>query len=141
MAGGKRASMREGPLAALFRGTAELEAEEKAQRGEREVRETAQREASERADRAWRETPPPQIEAEAELVETEIVDEEPRVPSPQERLRAAFSSDIPENVMAPPPPPAHDPYARSGLESAHGQIPATGPVLRVVGVGGAGVNA
>ena len=31
MAGGKRASMREGPLAALFRGTAELEAEEKAE--------------------------------------------------------------------------------------------------------------
>src|SRR3954452_22272580 len=107
MAGGKRASMREGPLAALFRGTAELEAEEKAQRGEREVRETAQREASERADRAWRETPPPQ--AEAELVESQIVGEGPRVPSPQERLRAAFSSDIPENVMAPPPPPAHDP--------------------------------
>src|SRR3954449_13330646 len=138
MAGGKRASMREGPLAALFRGTAELEAEEKAQRDEREVRETAQREASDRADRAWREAPaPPDIEAEAELVETQIVGEEPRVPSPQERLRAAFSSDIPENVMAPPPPPAHDPYARSGLEPAHGQVPATGPVLRVVGVGGA----
>jgi cell division protein FtsZ len=141
MAGGKRASMREGPLAALFRGTAELEAEEKAQRDEREVRETAQREASDRADRAWREAPPPpDIEAEAELVETQIVGEEPRVPSPQERLRAAFSSDIPENVMAPPPP-AHDPYARSGLEPAQGHVPASGPILRVVGVGGAGVNA
>jgi len=44
--------MREGPLAALFRGTAELEAEERQQQEEREQRETAQREASERARQA-----------------------------------------------------------------------------------------
>ena len=36
-AGGKRASMREGPLAALVRGTAELEADEAAAKQEREV--------------------------------------------------------------------------------------------------------
>src|SRR5206468_2502346 len=119
MAGGKRASMREGPLAALFRGTAELEAEEREQRQEREQREAAQRE--------------------------EIELDEPRVPSPQERLRAAFSSDVPENVMAPPPPPAPpppDPYARGGVEPTFGQARAVGgPVIRVIGVGGAGVNA
>src|SRR4051794_39836269 len=102
MAGGKRASMREGPLAALFRGTAELEAEEKARGEERVERETVRRETSERASRAWREAPPPEPEP--------VMDaEEPRVPSPQERLRAAFSSDIPENVMAPPAPPPREP--------------------------------
>src|SRR4051812_40021407 len=133
MAGGKRASMREGPLAALFRGTAELEADEKAEREHREQRETAQREATERASQAWREPPPPPVEAERE---------EPRVPSPQERLRAAFSSEIPDNVMAPPAPPEPDPYARAGGERAYGETrPAGGPVIRVVGVGGAGVNA
>ncbi|HEY3020209.1 MAG TPA: cell division protein FtsZ [Solirubrobacteraceae bacterium] len=131
--------MREGPLAALFRGTAELEAEEREQREERERRETAQREATERASQAWREAPP----AAAEDVAPEI-EAEARVPSPQERLRAAFSSDIPDNVMAPtpPPPPPPDPYARGGAESAFGQArPVGGPVIRVVGVGGAGVNA
>ena len=139
MAGGKRASMREGPLAALFRGTAELEAEERQQQEEREQRETAQREASERASQAWREAPPPVAEHVAPEVEPET-----RVPSPQERLRAAFSSDIPENVMAPAPPaaPPPDPYARGGAESAFVQArPVGSPVLRVVGVGGAGVNA
>src|SRR5213595_67922 len=69
--------------------------------------------------------------------------EEPRVPSPQERLRAAFSSDIPENVMAPPPaaPREPDPYARGGSEPFGEARPVAGPLLRVVGVGGAGVNA
>src|SRR4051794_21923547 len=44
--------------------------------------------------------------------------------------------------MAPPPPPAtHDPYTRPGLEPMHHEVSASGPVLRVVGVGGAGVNA
>jgi cell division protein FtsZ len=140
MAGGKRASMREGPLAALFRGTAELEADEKAQRAEREERETAQREATDRADRAWRESPPP-VEEEEPVASAPVVErEEPRVPSPQERLRAAFSSDIPDNVLAPPAP-AHDPYARGGAEPAFTESRSTGPILRVVGVGGAGVNA
>src|SRR5207244_8037167 len=59
---------------------------------------------------------------------------------PQAGLRAAFSPDTPETVMAPTAP-RHDPYARSGLEPVHSEVPSTGPVLRVVGVGGAGVNA
>src|SRR3954470_18356571 len=144
MAGGKRASMREGPLAALFRGTAELEADEKAQRVEREERETAQREANDRAARAWRETPPPPEVVEEEPAATAapppvVEREEPRVPSPQERLRAAFSSDIPDNVLAPPAPP--DPSARGAGEPAYEELRTAGPILRVVGVGGAGVNA
>jgi cell division protein FtsZ len=71
-------------------------------------------------------------------------DVEPRrIPSPQERLRHAFSADIPENVMAPPAPGASalepDVYARP--HSAADAAGAGGPVLTVVGVGGAGVNA
>jgi cell division protein FtsZ len=66
-----------------------------------------------------------------------------RTPTPQERLRAAFSSDIPDDVMAVPTsqPPA-DPYARSSGPAVYGPpVPQGQPVLRVVGVGGAGVNA
>src|SRR3954471_8745218 len=142
MAGGKRASMREGPLAALFRGTAELEAEDKAQREQREASDTAQREATERAERAWREAPStPEPEEKPAAAEPVVEREAPRVPSPQQRLRAAFSSDIPDNVLAPPAPAPADPYARGGVEPSYDQARAAGPILRVVGVGGAGVNA
>src|SRR3954467_2380282 len=129
MAGGKRASMREGPLAALFRGTAELEADEKSQREEREQRDAAQRETNERAARAWREAPEP-VEEETVTAEPVVERPEPRVPSPQERLRAAFSSDIPDNVLAPPAPP--DPYARGTSQTAFDEARSTGPILRVV---------
>jgi cell division protein FtsZ len=146
MAGGKRASMREGPLAALFRGTAELEAEEKAEVERREEREAQRRETTARAGQAWREAREPDEEPERERAPAPPppaapAPAEPRVPSPQERLRAAFSSDIPENVMAPPPP-ARDPYARPAESPPyHETRPVGSPVLRVVGVGGAGVNA
>jgi cell division protein FtsZ len=71
---------------------------------------------------------------------------EPRhVPSPQERLRNAFSSDIPENVLERPaaPEPPRDVYARpERIAESFAPPRAVGtPVLRVVGVGGAGVNA
>jgi len=100
---GRRASMREGPLAALFRRTEELGIEE------------SQPQAS----------PPPQPPV------------APPAPAPRpahERLREVFSSAIPENVLEQPavePPPAPSPAA----------LKPTRPVLRVVGVGGAGVNA
>ncbi|MCW2983381.1 MAG: ftsZ, partial [Conexibacter sp.] len=76
--------------------------------------------------------------------------QEPRAPSAQERLRHAFSSELPDDILAPPVPepapaaPAHDPYARSSAsfdESPWGAKVAGSPVIRVVGVGGAGVNA
>ena len=101
---GKRASMREGPLAALFRKT-----------------ETEGLEDS------------PGTSVEEQPVPA------PRIPSPQERLRHAFSSDLPDNLMAPPsaePPPLESTYA-----SWDGSGPVGKPQLRVVGVGGAGVNA
>src|SRR4051812_10783667 len=142
MAGGKRASMREGPLAALFRGTADLEADDRA---DKERREREQAETESRAGEAWRaprEEPEPEPVAERREPPEEP-DEAPRVPSPQERLRAAFSADLPENVMAPPTqaPRSPDPYARAPEAPSFDARPSGGPVIRVIGVGGAGVNA
>jgi cell division protein FtsZ len=75
--------------------------------------------------------------------------EDPRIPSPQERLRQAFSSDIPESLLdrpSPAPPTApRRPHSEPGperyTESYTRPGPVGSPVIRVVGVGGAGVNA
>jgi cell division protein FtsZ len=124
--------MREGPLAALFRKTAE-----DAPGGEEETPASPKQPAANPARRAaghpsLREPSP----------EPEPEPEPQPVPSPQERLRHAFSSDLPENVLEPPvrhEPPA-DVYARPERDFAAVRA-AGGPVIRVVGVGGAGVNA
>ena len=64
----------------------------------------------------------------------------PRVPTPQERLRHAFSSDLPENMMSPPS--GNPPHEEAPLPYQPPALEAVGtPQLRVVGVGGAGVNA
>ena len=63
------------------------------------------------------------------------------VPTPQDRLRAAFSSDIPDNVMSAPTAPSRDPYARVQHSYVPESTPAGQPVLRVIGVGGGGCNA
>lgn len=132
MASGKRASMREGPLAALFRRT------------EDDASVDATTEAA--ADAAAAEqAAAPQTEAPAAphpslLAPTAPAPQEPEIapPSPQERLRAAFSSDIPENMLEPPRRhPRSDAYEQHVSQRA----PGLGPVLRVVGVGGGGVNA
>jgi cell division protein FtsZ len=78
--------------------------------------------------------------------EQDAPSDQPRIPTPQERLRHAFSSDIPDDVLqAPTPVPERprDPYARSSAErDLYGPaLPAGQPIIRVVGVGGAGVNA
>jgi cell division protein FtsZ len=109
MASGKRASMREGPLAALFRKTEE-----------------AQQQAAA--------PPPPEPPAEA-APESPAA---PRTPTPQERLRHAFSSDLPDNMMAPPE--AERPSATEYQWSTAADMTRQ-PELRVVGVGGGGVNA
>jgi cell division protein FtsZ len=119
MASGKRASMREGPLAALFRKT--------------------ETEGLENGHTAAPEAPPPAPAAEAPPEPTPAPrrEAEPRIPTPQERLRHAFSSDLPENMMSPPPPAATDyqwSTASQPQEVGH-------PQLKVVGVGGGGVNA
>jgi cell division protein FtsZ len=162
MASGKRASMREGPLAQLFRKTDEDEVPREEPRRE-EQRPPRQEPRAGRplpkggpSPQITRQPPEPRpsmelteaakraqqrAEARASRREREA---EPQplsryegVPSPEERLRTVFSSDIPENIMerTPEPPPEPEPF---GMPSA-GKV--TEPVLRVVGVGGAGVNA
>jgi cell division protein FtsZ len=79
----KRASMREGPLAALFRRTEEEDTES-------QDKPAAPPEEKPRAQ----EPPapePPQPEPEE--------DKGPTVPAPRERLRHFFSSEIPENMI------------------------------------------
>jgi cell division protein FtsZ len=137
--------MREGPLAALFRKTAEDTSASSAPPESQAppVPETPPAPAA-KAPPAPPETerrslPHPSFEAPAPDLEPE----ERHVPSPQERLRHAFSSDIPDNVLEPPAEraPTHDVYARPDRESVSSARGVGGPVIRVVGVGGAGVNA
>jgi cell division protein FtsZ len=139
----KRASMREGPLAALFRKTAEDAPGAKKEEAEAPL---------EREQAAPQTPPAPAAEQHAPAAPPAAPpepSEEPHIPSPQERLRQAFSADIPESLMerpapAAPRPPAEDPYARPDRlsDSFASQAPSTlTPVIRVVGVGGAGVNA
>src|ERR1044072_4186703 len=80
MGSGKRASMREGPLANLFRKT------------ETEGLEPATPQAQEQ---------PPSVP------ESPVVPER-ATPTPQERHRHAFSSEIPGDMMAPPEEPVRD---------------------------------
>jgi cell division protein FtsZ len=140
--------MREGPLAALFRKTegGEEQADETGAVPSEPVREeapaVAQRASTPPAKAAparERQLPHPALSAPAEAPS-----EPARVPSPKERLRHAFSSEIPENVMERQPAsarPVMDDYARQHPEPSGTAGPAGQPVIRVVGVGGAGVNA
>ena len=135
----KRASMREGPLAALFRKTTE-----DAPPPEREPE----------VDSPERERPHPSLQPLLPLepseppVRRQPGEPEPGALTPQERLRSAFSSDIPESLLEPPArePAVRTPQDLQSLsdwnESSLGVERALGsPVLRVVGIGGAGVNA
>src|SRR5918992_114609 len=190
MATGKRASMREGPLAALFRKTEDDEPQgrEDEPRGDRRDESRTQEPPQETRSRAPRggrplpeggpraeggdlgqraEGPAPAQRSESgrrmELTEAakraqQRADERARrrereadqdeswsrydgVPSPEERLRSVFSADIPENIMerTPGPPRAPEPQPAPYAMPSAGRV--TEPVLRVVGVGGAGVNA
>ncbi len=132
---GKRASMREGPLAALFRKTTE----DTAKPSEPESPPAAENPAPEaRASSAPR-PPAPAPAPEPPGFEP------PRPPSPQERLRHAFSSDIPENLLERPARsrPHGDALlpAERYAETYTRHAPLGSPIIRVVGVGGAGVNA
>ncbi len=163
MANAKRASMREGPLAALFRKTEDQDPSE--QSPEQSAPAAASEAASSRQasgeHASGEETSEPTLrEAPAARASglphpalspsPEVAEEPTRIPSPQERLRHAFSSEIPENVLeratpqaAPSPtaPPAMDVYAREDRRPFGSAAPVAQPVIRVVGVGGAGVNA
>src|SRR5579872_6214109 len=92
---GKRASMREGPLAALFRKTTED------QPADSPAADAPPSTGTERAPDTP--TPGPAASAPSSF-------EEPHVPSPQERLRQAFSSDIPESLLERPQSPRLRPH-------------------------------
>jgi cell division protein FtsZ len=163
MASGKRASMREGPLAALFRKTEEdakqAETEKDDAGGEAVARPSAP-EPTPIEEIPPREVPHPSLAGGP----APPVEDDPIIPSPQDRLRSAFSSELPENLMEAPEPepepatPAagrarramaepeiDDVFARSDVgarPAPFGQAkPAGQPVIRVVGVGGGGSNA
>jgi cell division protein FtsZ len=121
MAHGKRASMREGPLAELFRKTTQDDGEEQAAPPKRQE----QRPRKQAAPRQ----PPPKPQSLRQ-------EDEPHIPTAKERLSAAFSHDIPHDVLERPAKeyrPRDEPGATPRMMR--------GPVLRVIGVGGAGVNA
>ncbi len=148
----KRASMREGPLAALFRKT---EGEETADADSPPTSKAA-------ADGAPRsQTPAARDERGAPHPPHSRTTTEPAVregtsgagvPTPKDRLKQAFSSEIPASLMdrddarASAPArgarPVMDEYERSDSpSSAYSDGPVGQPRIRVVGVGGAGVNA
>ena len=103
---------------------------------------------------APREAPHPSLSHPSEPIE----EDEPLIPTPQDRLRSAFSSELPDNLLEPstpagertrrvrtPEPEYDDAFARtdsSDRPMPFGQAkPAGQPVIRVVGVGGGGSNA
>src|SRR4051794_30407930 len=197
MASGKRASMREGPLAALFRKTEEeglhgegVPAQEPRPEQPQQPAEPRQREefrsptggvhespvqpepaSSHRPEPepAARREPEPELrpappsarrpQAESAPSAREAADaarrdeadaererrERRAARTPEQRLREVFSTDIPENIMELSPSAPEAP--RYGREEPRVSAPAPDtvqvlqPVLRVVGVGGAGVNA
>src|ERR1700737_1045045 len=131
MANAKRASMREGPLAALFRKTEEAE---EASATPSSPSPPKRKDPAPPVHPRESGLPHPALGASAPSFEDEV-----RVPSPKERLRQAFSSDIPENVMERPAVGAvMDDYNRDHPAGAPG--PVGQPIIRVVGVGGGGVN-
>jgi cell division protein FtsZ len=155
----KRASMREGPLADLFRKTDEGGEAGEAGQGaapspasSREAPVRASHRAAETAPAESRDAPHPALSASSGTAPESASEpeESAAVPSPKERLRNVFSSEIPENMMersdaepATPArrqvtvdiPPRDEPRPYSTAEQV------INPVIRVVGVGGGGVNA
>jgi cell division protein FtsZ len=166
----KRASMREGPLAALFRKTEDLEkgtpteqqpapdAATAAGASEPVVQASSPEppvaaSASPRPSRAQPAPSPSEHPRDSGVPHPSLrpsLDEEPqatRIPSPQERLRHAFSSEIPDNLMDRPGVSIAEPaaptswQARDEFRPFGEAMPVAQPVIRVVGVGGAGTNA
>jgi cell division protein FtsZ len=135
MESGKRASMREGPLAALFRKTDEVQ-EEQARRG------------TTPSDGEAGATRPSTAAGGAPAVPPLPVDsrETPGFPHPAMADPRADEAPAPAAATPAAPRPSYsgDPYARSAAPepTPWGQaMPVGQPVIRVVGVGGAGVNA
>ncbi len=143
MANPKRASMREGPLAALFRKTEDDDDQAPVAPA------TPQAAREQETAGSLGGTPPVVHPRETGLPHpalraTPAQPSEPApIASPRERLRHAFSSEIPENVMERPTPrqPQYDDYPIERPYASSSPAKIGQPVIRVVGVGGAGVNA
>jgi cell division protein FtsZ len=153
MARRKRASMREGPLADLFRSTSSHEREQPAEppappdspserdEAEEGTRVLGERDAGARPPRRTEEEiPRPEPEhgpPDPERVRAYRVEEHelPPIRAPRERLNRIFADEA-HDVEGPT-------YGRDepGLSDYHGPPRPHLPVIRVVGVGGAGVNA
>src|SRR3954451_10399117 len=132
---GKRASMREGPLSALFRSTTEMDEEQLA----------APVEAPKPAPKAKPEPPAeperitlPEPPEPAPRIQRATPAAEPR--AYEQRLRDVFSADIPNNMMEREPV-SRPMYVREEPRAISTPQSVSHPVLKVVGVGGAGVNA
>src|SRR5215208_6910927 len=175
MASGKRASMREGPLAQLFRKTEEDDARPAGQEPKPRTERERQPQPGDEpklgrplpeggpAPQVTRHVPEPQAQTDshdlggrrteaarrAQDREERRVEREERwsryegVPSPEDRLKSVFSQDIPENILERDPVPAtqREPDREPEPFVPSQPVHPTEPLLRVVGVGGAGVNA
>jgi len=142
MESGKRASMREGPLAALFRKTDEEGASRAEVRAEPDPTPEPEPVQHEEPRVAASRAAPPEAAGEPDP-EPEPASRSSRydgVPSAPERLATVFSSDIPENILDRPDPAEERPAVREPIQQPVAPI-THDPVLRVIGVGGAGVNA
>jgi cell division protein FtsZ len=145
MARRKRASMREGPLADLFRSTAQPDdpPEAPAPPPRREDETRVMRE----------ETAASESEAREEPAEQEVFDVEESEPEPEDvrayRSQEEPGADVPDRkdrltkIFAEDPEPARAMYGREDPDYTRSSEPPRphSPVIRVVGVGGAGVNA
>jgi cell division protein FtsZ len=146
MGAGKRASMREGPLAALFRKT-EQESRPPQSPAEEEPHAAPPPAVAERVREPQapeQSSPPPRHPRETGLPHPALgpSDGSSAVPTPQERLRAAFSSEIPQDILERTPAAAPiDVYTRADYSEPQPGASLGQPRLRVIGVGGGGVNA
>src|SRR5690242_1309044 len=151
MARRKRASMREGPLADLFRSTVPQEGEGEQPTEQQRVPERPPASPSEEpptffdqeeagapappaAEPSARREPEPEP-PDPERVRAYRMEDMPAVPPAKERLTRIFADDS-HDVEGPT-------YGRDepGLADYHGPPRPHLPIIRVVGVGGAGVNA
>jgi cell division protein FtsZ len=152
----KRASMREGPLAALFRKT---EGEEPASSDAAPASgaDDGALQSQTAAAREQRGAPHPALDRSAAEPPAGERSAGRRssgasVPTPKDRLKQAFSAEIPASLMdrahdaptgdtARGARPVMDDYERDSPSSAYSDGPVGQPRIRVLGVGGAGVNA
>jgi len=143
MARRKRASMREGPLADLFRSTLDDDVAEQETETHQPTKSSAR--------------PDPETVEETRALPAEPVEQPPRPPEPEE-MTVYRLEDEQRDVENPPAPPSRrrqrdiliEGDERSPVPQGHedphpsGSYASSGvpiPVIRVIGVGGAGVNA